>query len=280
MRPVAKSLILDLLSTLREGAVMPVGVLVEAAELFGISANNTRVAVARLLAGGQIQRDERGCYRLGERSIAIGQRVRSWRGLDRRTRTWSGGWVGVQIVPTDRSGRRARARALRLLGMGSLAESLWVRPDNLTGSVEAVRRELCSLGLPQADLVYSLADFDPDTDRRARALWDLGALRRGYRSWLAKIEDGAERLETLDSERAMVESFLLGGEALRQLVGDPLLPDEICPSVERDQLLEAMRDYDRKGRLVWADLLKKWGVPYLRAPVDAANDGRRPRLAS
>ena len=65
MEPTAKSLILDLLSTLRPGSAMPVGALVEAGSLFGLSGNNVRVSIARLLAGGQIARDERGHYRLG-----------------------------------------------------------------------------------------------------------------------------------------------------------------------------------------------------------------------
>ena len=57
-------MILDLLATLKQGS-MPVGALVEAGELFGLAANAIRVAVARLLASGEIARDERGRYRLG-----------------------------------------------------------------------------------------------------------------------------------------------------------------------------------------------------------------------
>ena len=56
----------------------------------------------------------------------------------------------------------------------------------------------------------------------------------------------------------MVESFLLGGRVIRQLVLDPLLPEPILPVGERDALAGAMRRYDRLGRACWA------GVP--RAP--------------
>jgi len=44
-------------------------------------------------------------------------------------------------------------------------------------------------------------------------------------------------------------------------------------------LLAAMKEYDRLGRLAWAELLKRWGVPYLRAPLDGRNEAERPRLA-
>ncbi len=53
MRPTAKSLILDLLSTAR-GGVMPVRALVAAAALFEIGENGVRVELARLSARGLV----------------------------------------------------------------------------------------------------------------------------------------------------------------------------------------------------------------------------------
>ena len=57
--PSPRSLVLDLLSTLRRGS-MPVRALVEAAALFGIAENSLRVSLARLLAEGRVARDRRG----------------------------------------------------------------------------------------------------------------------------------------------------------------------------------------------------------------------------
>ncbi len=66
MVPTAKTLLLDLLSTVSHGSC-PVRALLEAAELFGIRENSLRVALVRLRAGGLVERDERGCYRLANR---------------------------------------------------------------------------------------------------------------------------------------------------------------------------------------------------------------------
>ncbi len=273
-------MILDLLATLRAGAVMPVGVLVEAGGLFGISGNSVRVSAARLLADGQIARDERGYYRLGEKSIPIGRRIRSWRGLDRRTCAWNGGWIAVLAGRPGRAAVRRRERALGLLGFARLREALWVRPDNLASSLEELRVELGSLGLPDTDTLCRLRDLDAAHEARARELWNVERLTEECRGLRGEIERGSKRLASLSAEEAMVESFLLGGRALRRLVRDPLLPDEICPSRERDSLVEAMREYDRLGRLAWAEMLKRWGVPYLRAPLDGRIESERPRLAS
>ena len=270
MQPSARSLVLDLLSTLRRGT-MPVVALVEAGALFGITENNVRVALTRLTSAGTVGRDRRGRYRLSPGSSPIARRASSWRNLERGLRRWNGGWVGF-LEPAGGSGRRAererRARGLQLLGFAALAPGLCVRPDNLSGGVDAIRRETRELGLRPGDPIVGLRDLDPELDARARQLWDGASLRGAHRDALARIEKSARVLGALPAERAMVESFLIGGGVLRQLILDPKLPDEIVAGDERRALLEAMRDYDRLGRRAWAGFLARFSVPHLRAPLD------------
>jgi phenylacetic acid degradation operon negative regulatory protein len=271
MAPTARSLILDLLSTLRRGT-MPVSALVEAGELFGIAGNSTRVALARLRTVGQVERDERGRYRLGAVASPVAARVGSWRRIADRSRSWSGGWIGVHTGSPDpglaRRQRRRRTRALELLGLRPLQEPLYVRPDNLRGGIEALRTELVALGLPRADLVFEMRSLDALSEARARRLWDVEALHAGYRAMRAQIRASSGRLPRMPPGKAMVESFMIGGAVLRQLAFDPLLPDAIASEAERTSLVEAMRDYDRLGRALWAEFLARWDVPHLRAPVD------------
>jgi phenylacetic acid degradation operon negative regulatory protein len=266
MAPTPKSLILDLLSTLKHGS-MPVGALVEAGELFGLEANAIRVAVARLLASGELTRDERGRYRLGAAEV-VRPRAGSWKDLERRTRRWSGAWIGVHPGGAGRARQRGRQHSLRLLGFGALLPSLWLRPDNLAPPLEVMRRELHALGLPREDLVFELAGLDPAAESRARGLWDVQRLREAHRTLRLSLERSSRQLPRLAREAAMVESFLLGGRAIRQLVHDPLLPEEICPAGDRQALSQALRQYDRLGRSAWAEFLRKFDVPYLRAPLD------------
>jgi phenylacetic acid degradation operon negative regulatory protein len=263
VRPTAKSLILDLLATLRRGA-MPVRALVAAGRLFDVSENGMRVALARLLAAGLVERDERGAYRPGAGASAIGRQIARWRGAETEVRAWDGGWVGM-LGPVD---RRA-TRALRFLAFRMLAPGLRVRPDNLVGGVAAVRDRLRALGLPPHVVVAGIRDLDPATDARARTLWDTAALRAGYREARAALAESEKRLARLSVADAMAESFLLGGRGIRQLVLDPLLPEPLIPGVERAALVEAMRRYDRVGRACWAGFMREFGVvPEARAPVD------------
>jgi phenylacetic acid degradation operon negative regulatory protein len=267
-RPTAKSLTLDLLSSLRGGA-MPVSALVAAARLFRIDQNALRVAIARLLGAGQIARDERGQYRLGEAAHAVDRRVLGWREAE-QTQRWAGGWWLVRagaLSPARSRERRQRERALSLLGFAELAPGFALRPDNLRVSLAELRSELRELGLEADALVAHLGELDPESEARARGLWKREAFADSYRRSLAELEASEARLPGLPEERAMVESFLLGGRVIRELVLDPLLPEPLAPETERRALVAAMRRYDRAGRHAWASFMSRFGAPHMSAPA-------------
>ncbi len=257
-----KRLVLDLLSTVPKSS-MPVGALVAAGHLFGFSENNLRVTLARLRAAALIDTDDRGQYRLAPEAAVVGKQVISWRNIEQRVRRWDGDWVGVHTGAVLRSNRRAHRRgdrALRFLGFQRFAAAIHLRPDNLAGGVEAVRRQLYELGLDVKAMVLGLHDLDAEADRRARRLWDTTGLRVGYRSSLAVLKASERRLAGLPPHRALVESFVLGGGVIRQIVLDPLLPEPLVPTDERAALVDAMCHYDRVGRSCWSLFLRQAGA--------------------
>ncbi len=250
----AKSLILDLLSTMPVGQPVPVGGLVRAAGILGVGENSLRVALARLRARGLVESDERGSYRLAEAASAVNRHVRSWRTLEDAVRAWDGSWVAVEpgsALRTERSASRRRVHALRLLGFRAFQGRLHLRPNNLAGGVEGLRERLAELSIGPRALVFRVSELSREDDLEARASWDARALERGYVSMRARLEQSAERLPTLDQEAAMAESFLLGGDAVREIVLDPLLPQPILDTEKRRALVAAMRRYDRIGRRFW-----------------------------
>lgn len=278
----ARSLILDLLSTLRHGT-MPVRALVEAGGLLGLEENNVRVSLARLHAAGRVERDERGRYRLGPAVAAIGARLRSWRDLGARTRAWRGDWVAVHCARLGRGpARRRRERALALLGFRDLEPGLSIRPDNLRGGIETLRAELVALATDDEGRdgalgrVFLMHGLDAPDEAEARGLWDVAALAREADRARMMLHESEARLAALDPEEAMIESFLVGGRVLRQLNRHPLLPPEILDPEPMAALLESMRRYDRSGRTLWAPFLARHDVPHRALPLDSR--GREPAL--
>ena len=279
MHPTAKSLVLDLLSSLR-GQAMPVRALVAAGELFDLSAESIRVALVRLCDRGIIERNERGQYRLAPAAQPVQQHVAAWMRTAERLVPWRAGWIGVHTAGLERGDRsqvRRRERALQFLGFRALEPHLFVRPDNLKGGVDAVRTELLALGLDPSALVFGIDRFDSAVEERARALWDGQALSRAYRATRAALTRSAVGLARGPARAAMVESFVLGGQAIRQLALDPLLPEPIVPAGERAALVDAMRAYDRLGRACWRGFMTSHGAPHLQAPRTAVAASWPPR---
>jgi phenylacetic acid degradation operon negative regulatory protein len=268
MKITAKNLILDLL-TAASGPV-PVRVPMRVATLFGITENNVRVTLARLLARGLVERDERGQYRISERAAAVRDHVASWANVEDRMVPWDGGWIGVHTAALLKSNRAARARRLRafeLLGFGEMEPDLWLRPDNLEGGVEAVRTRLHELGLDPGALVFLARDLDGEGEARARRLWDVKALQTGYRKMRGRLLRSARRMSKVPIEKSIVESFVLGGECLRQIALDPLLPEPILPAEERRKFIQEMRRYDRIGREYWRQFVHEHAEEIFSPPV-------------
>jgi phenylacetic acid degradation operon negative regulatory protein len=275
VQPTARSLILDLLSTLRRGT-MPVRALVEAGALLGLEENNVRVSLARLHASGRVERDARGRYRLGPAVAALRLQLQGWRHLRERMRPWRGDWVAVHQERLGRgSDRRCRERALELLGFRALGVGLSLRPDNLRGGVETLRQELLALAhsdedeAPRLGRVFVMRALDPESEREARGLWDREALLEEARESLEALRASEARLPARTREEAMVETFLVGGRVLRQLVRHPLLPAEILDPGPLDSLLTAMKRYDEIGRGHWAAFLARHDVPHRALPLDS-----------
>jgi len=238
--------------------------------LFGIRQNSVRVALVRLRAEGLITPARRGVYRLGPRATALASDVATWRNAEERVRDWSGGWIMVHVGALGRSNRvalRVRGRALAMLGLRELDRGLHVRPDNLVGGVGDVRERLRRLGLDEAAAVFVATGFDPAREARARRLWDGKALTQTYRSMRHKLEQWLARAASLNPRSAAREAYLLGNDAIRLLVFDPLLPAPLVDVDERRAFAAAVLRHDQAGRACWRRL-----YPALRDGDVAAPD--------
>lgn len=256
MPPSARSLVLNLLLA-TEGRGQSARELIAGCGLFGLRENSVRVALMRLAAEGLVEPASRGVYRLGPRAAALASDVATWRSAEERVREWNGGWITVHVGALGRSNRvalRARDRALAMLGLRELDRGLHVRPDNLAGGVTGVRERLQKLGLDATAAVFVATDFDAAREARACRLWDGDALTSGYRSTRLALEQWRARATTLDAETAAREAYLLGNDAIRRLVFDPLLPEPLVDVGERRALAAAVREHDRLGHALWRRL--------------------------
>jgi len=256
MKVSAKSVILEILSA-NQGPV-PVRHLVRAAAVFDVAENSVRVAIVRLRAEGLVESTERGLYQLGPAAQPVHHRIAAYRHTHERMCAWDGSWIGVftaDLSRTDRPALRRRSQALRLAGFRKLRPGLHIRPKNLTGGLESVRGVLHELGLDPSALLFRITDLAPDEEAAARGLWDVKAMRAVYRDMREQLEESTARMKELTQEEAIREAFLLGREAIRIVVLDPLLPEPLVPAAERDALAQAAARYQDEGIALWREFL-------------------------
>lgn len=256
MQVTSKSIITEVLSVV-EAAGHPavrVSLLIDACAIFGFSANTVRVTLVKMRADGTVDSPRRGAYQLGKASLALSRRVMGWRNVAARMVDWGGSWVGVytgHLTRTDRSALGKRTRALRLIGFRELEEGLHVRPNNLRGGVPEVRLLLEHLGLESTAIVTRIDELSETDVRRACDLWESASIVAGYTDLREELQNSTARRDELTLEEAMREAFLLGREVIRWVALDPLLPEQMVASAERDALVRAMTRYDETGQVLW-----------------------------
>lgn len=214
---------------------LPVAALVRTAALFGINANQARVALSRMAARGEVATDGAGTYALAGRLLDRAARQAQSRAGE--TSAHDGRWHVVVVTAAGDSARRRRDRRaqLRAARLGELRDGVWTRPCNLAVTLDdevtaATTRLVAVPEVDEAALAAQVFDLD-GWARRARQLIDALA---------ATPLDGAGDLAC---------GFVRSAEVLRHLQRDPLVPAELLdPTWPGDALRRRYDEFDAAFR--------------------------------
>ncbi len=251
--PAARHLILRLL-TVADNETLIVADIIRAGALFGITGNNIRVTLARSTKANLVESVDSAVYRLGPNAKKLAANVAAWGNADEQLVAWDGSWIAVTTGGLSRSDRkllRARDRALSLLGFRELDTGLYVRPNNLKGSVDAIRTKLLDLGLEPKAAVFEASHFDDDRQTKALGLWRTLQLESLYNKRTTQLQDWVATRDTLTSDDALRETYLLGDFAIRSIIFDPLLPAPLVDEDARQHFFDTVRQFNKEGRDLW-----------------------------
>ena len=196
---------------------LPGRLLVAFAGEFGVQPGTTRVALSRMVDGGELTRLDGGVYELA--GDLLDRHRRQQAGLRPSTTPWVGEW-DVRIVPAGaRSAgeRTALRRACLHLGLRELREGVWMRPDNLPAD-----RLPDALAIVDAQTLRLSSTPHDDPAELVRALFELDA-------WASTADELSVRLDGARDDASLAQGFELAADALRHLVSDPLLPEPLWP---------------------------------------------------
>ncbi|MFS3127713.1 PaaX domain-containing protein, C- domain protein [Nocardioides sp. Bht2] len=227
LRPLsARSVVLSLLLG-SHPAQSPARDLIPLVADLGVSEATLRVALSRLVASGDLTRDD-GNYRLSPRLLE--RQRRQDEALTPDTHDDAGRWTMVAVTTQGRDpiSRQELRRELAGQRLAELREGLWLRPDNLRTT------ELSPELLAQTTRFTAVPDEDPV--ELAHRLWDLSA-------W---SERGTVLLSHFEADTEPISRITIAAAIVRHLLTDPVLPDALRPA---DWPAEALRasyaDYRR-----------------------------------
>ncbi|CAM3190818.1 PaaX domain-containing protein, C- domain protein [Nocardioides dubius] len=232
LRPLsARSLVLSLLLG-SHPAQRPVRELVALVGELGVSETTLRVALSRLVAAGDLEREE-GSYRLSPRLLERQRRQDA--ALTPQTHDDAGHWAMVVVTTQGRDPARRQELRRELSGqrLAELREGHWLRPDNLT-------LELSDQLRSETTRFRAVPDGDPG--ELLHRLWDLDAWRDRGHLLLDHFESDAEPLTRITVAAAIV----------RHLFADPILPAHLTPADWPAQALRAgYADYRARAYGQW-----------------------------
>jgi phenylacetic acid degradation operon negative regulatory protein len=176
---------------------------------FGIKETTLRVALTRMVSGGDLIRSDDG-YRLSDRLLARQRRQDD--AMRPRTVPWRGDWhiLVVTSVGTDARTRAALRTDMHHKRFGELREGVWMRPDNLELELEP----------DVAHRVRVLRAHDDAPAQLAGQLWDLPEWSRHGDRLLDEMAEAAD----------IPARFLVAAATVRHLLTDPTLPAELLPT--------------------------------------------------
>ena len=258
-RLTARELILTLMDS-TAATDLGVSYFVAAGSIFDMDAGNIRVALARLVKDGSLVALARGRYGLGSRRGTLNTLVRNWSRAENSLVDWSGGWLTIllgHLARSDKTRVRSNHRALSLYGFAEARPGLWLRPDNLVDAFATVRSALIELGLDRDSIAAEVRRFEPDDTFDPATLWKTEKLEDRYRAHLERLADSTARLPGMDDPAAARETLLVGRQVTRDILLDPLLPDELVEGGLRRAMVAAMQDYDRLGKNYWRTFFER-----------------------
>lgn len=221
-RMTARSVVLSVLLGAHP-ACANIGELIKLTTDFGIKEATLRVALTRMVGGGDLTRSADG-YRLSDRLLA--RQRRQDQAMCPRVHPWRGYWATV-IVTSIGSAARSRAALRNALSdkrFAELREGVWLRPDNL---------EL-ELAPDMAARLRILRARDAAPAQLAGQLWDLPA-------W---AHSGQHLLDDMAAAAGMPARFVVAAAIVRHLLADPILPVELLPDEwPGNQLRSAYRNF-------------------------------------
>ncbi|TYB48850.1 PaaX family transcriptional regulator C-terminal domain-containing protein [Actinomadura chibensis] len=238
MREIPSRVLVE--AMVRADGTVDCGDLYAVAGLLGMTDQQVRLSIKRLVTDGRFVQEGRGRKALLRATAETRRRiepdvefVRLMYRQDRGDAPWDGTWhlAGFAIPEPARAARDALRETIVYLGGAPVQGGLYVSPNAWEDLVEA---EAARLGVQDHTTLLTSRDLrvGPERDARAlaRALWPLDEIAERHTRLAGVAAEHLSRLRAGPPERERLTITIeLAAEFTQAMEPDPLLPPELLP---------------------------------------------------
>jgi phenylacetic acid degradation operon negative regulatory protein len=280
-------------SMIREDATIDSGALYDVANVLGMSDQQVRLCIKRLIADGQFTQEGRGrkavlraTNRVRSTITPDREYVRYMYAQDTGSAPWDGVWhlVAFGVPESVRAARDAMRDAITRLGGAPIQGGLYVSPNRWEDLISAAATEF-GVGQYVATLTttdLSVGGVDAPRELVDR-LWPLDQIAERHRRLLVVAERSLSALQTASPTEHLTIAIELAAEFTQAVEPDPLLPPQLLPQPWVGTTARAA------VAACWAELLKsgrqpirlfRWYADVIAEVSQAATSARSDRTAS
>ncbi|GAB2517855.1 PaaX family transcriptional regulator C-terminal domain-containing protein [Nocardia heshunensis] len=225
-------------SLVREDASIDAGELYDVAAALGMSDQQVRLCIKRLVAEGQFSHEGRGRKAVLRATAEMRgalepdlEYLRLMYAQDRGQAGWDGVWhlAAFAVPESQRTARDGLRDAIVGLGGAAIQGGLYVSAHAWEGRIRSAAQELGVSGLTTAATVDLEVGGSTEPRELAERLWPLDRLAAGHERLLAAAESTLRALPSADATARVTLAVSLVAEFDRAHDPDPLLPPELLP---------------------------------------------------
>lgn len=226
-------------SMIREDATIATGELYDVANILGMSDQQVRLCIKRLVAEGRFTQEGRGRKAILHATGATRNTlepdldfVRYMYRQDRGLAPWDGGWhlTAFAVPESARTARDAMREEIVRLGGAPIQGGLYVCANAWESRVGAAAERL---GVAEHVTMFTTTDLAIGGETGARELaerlWPIDAIAERHRRLLAVAEGLLPVLRTASPTELLTLAVALAAEFTRAVEPDPLLPPQLLP---------------------------------------------------
>lgn len=226
-------------SMIREDATISAGELYDVAGILGMSDQQVRLCVKRLVAEGRFTHEGRGrraiLYATGATRSSLEpdlEYVRYMYEQDRGLAPWDGCWhlVAFAVPESARTARDAMRDAILRLGGAPIQGGLYVCANAWEARIADTAEQL---GVTEHVTSFTTTDLSLGGRSDARALadrlWPVDAIAERHRRLLAVAEAVLPAIRTASRTELLTLAVALAAEFTQAVEPDPLLPPQLLP---------------------------------------------------